>query len=217
MAEPTIESQLSAQSSSNRPLWLIAGHISSNPDSLTSIFQGNFKSVEINENSSEFTSIFNDVDACAMVINAKTGVSSAMIEFWNYVSERQFPRVVIVTGLELSETDFDDMVLIANRVLEEVVTPYLVLHDDLGEPIGLIGLAESMVHDYSQKERRDYPADDELKNLIAEFRSEYLEQMDAQDPESFRSGLLVPAIPLVQSRSIGVAEIQAFLDQATKL
>jgi translation elongation factor EF-G len=91
---------------------------------------------------------FDALDAFALIVNAKTGVSPAMIDLWAHIAERQIPRLVIVNGLELSEIDFDDIVLILNRVLENVITPYLVLHDELGEPTGLISLADGIIHDY---------------------------------------------------------------------
>jgi hypothetical protein len=140
-----------------------------------------------------------------------------MIEFWNHISERQFPRLLIVNGLELSDIDFDDIVMIANRVLEPVVTPYLVLHDEIGEPIGLISLVTNQVHDYSAMTIKEYPADDELLNLITDFRTEYLEQIEGLDEDSFRAGLLVPAIPLVQFRGIGRSELNYYFEQITKL
>jgi hypothetical protein len=140
-----------------------------------------------------------------------------MIEFWTHISERQFPRLLIVNGLELSDIDFDDIVMIANRVLEPVVTPYLVLHDEIGEPIGLISLVTNQVHDYSAMTIKEYPADDELLNLITDFRTEYLEQIEGLDEDSFRAGLLVPAIPLVQSRGIGRSELNYYFEQITKL
>jgi hypothetical protein len=139
-----------------------------------------------------------------------------MIDFWQYLAERQFPRLIIVNGLELSETDFDDIVLIANRVLEQTITPYLVLHDELGEPSGLISLINLEVIDYSASIPMKYAADSELISLVSEFQSEYLEQVEELQDSGFESGLLVPAIPLVLSRGIGVSEIQNYLDRVNR-
>jgi hypothetical protein len=98
-----------------------------------------------------------------------------------------------------------------------VVTPFLVLHDDVGEPIGLISLDSTDVHDYSTKTEHIYPADEELKGLIAEFRSEYQEQTEGLDDDAFGAGLVVPALPLVESRGIGISELTRYFKKATRL
>ena len=152
------------------------------------------------EESSAFAEIdLNVCDAFILVINAKTGVSGAMIELWNRVSDRQIPRMIIVNGLELSEIDFDDIVLIINRVLENVVTPYLVLHDELGEPSGLISIADGLVHDYSGTEESNYKADDELLNLVKDFREELTLALSEMDESAYREGIVVPALPYVHA------------------
>ena len=79
-----------------------------------------------------------DLDLFVLLVESSTGISQAMIETWQFVQERQFPRLLLVQGIESSSTDFDDIVLIGNRVLEKFATPYLVLHDESGAPIGLI-------------------------------------------------------------------------------
>lgn len=217
MVEPNIDEARSSQFAAGEARWLIAGHPSASPHRISALFQGNFQSYEVEGANPNFDDVLEDIDACALVINAKTGVSSSMIDFWGHVSERQFPRLMIVCGLEFSEIDFDDIVLIANRVLEQVVTPFLVLHDDVGEPIGLISLDSTDVHDYSTKTEHIYPADEELKGLIAEFRSEYQEQTEGLDDDAFGAGLVVPALPLVESRGIGISELTRYFKKATRL
>lgn len=211
MQTPIIERQ---HSPSNQPLnWLFAGHPSSNPAQVASRFQGQISSFEITTENKEWEAVAENSDGVALLINAKTGVSTEMIAFWSYISERAFPRLVIVTGLEFSETDFDDIVLIANRVLEQVATPYLVLHDELGEPSGLISLADLQVHDYSGGAAVTYPADSELSELVSDFKIEYEEIYADFEEDGFVSGLFVPALPLGTERPFGVAEIQSYLSK----
>jgi len=155
-------------------------------------------------------------DLFVLVISAKTGVSAEMTSTWNIASEKQVPRIVIVNGLEMNETDFDDIVLIANRVLESAITPYLVLHDEIGEPVGLISLSDNQVRDYSSGVVTIYPADSELQSLVAEFKEELEESTIEFDSSAFQAGLIVPALPFVASRDIGVAEFQAYLELVTK-
>ncbi len=198
------------------PSWLITGHESANPEKVALKFSGTITASVLSDSDNDFEAMLSAVDAVALLINAKTGVSKSMIDFWQYLSERQFPRLVIVNGLELSESDFDDMVLIANRVLEQVSTPYLVLHDEVGEPSGLISLSDLTVHDYSHSEMKSYPADEELKSLVADFKVEFDEQFEEFGATGLSEGLFVPALPLGTSRNFGVKEIQGYLNSVTK-
>ena len=200
----------------NPPRWILAGHSSSQPRELLDDLELSQAEVIVEE-SSEFAEIdFNVCDAFMLVINAKTGVSGAMIELWNRVSDRQIPRMILVNGLELSEIDFDDIVLIINRVLENVVTPYLVLHDEVGEPSGLISIADGIVHDYSGTEEINYKADDELLNLVTEFREELMLALSEMDESAYQQGIVVPAFPYIRAKKIGLREIQDFARVLTK-
>jgi hypothetical protein len=118
--------------------------------------------------------------------------------------------MIIVNGLEFSEIDFDDIVLIINRVLENVVTPFLVLHDELGEPSGLISIADGLVHDYSGNQETNYQADDELLTLVKDFREELTLALSEMDESAYREGIVVPALPYVPSKKIGLREIEEF-------
>lgn len=194
----------------NQPRWIIAGHPSSQPHAVADELELGEVTVLPISNRDDISNNFEELDAFALVVNAKTGVSSEMINLWSAVAERQIPRVVIVNGLEFSETDFDDMVLIVNRVLETVITPYLVLHDELGEPTGLISLSDSIVHDYSSTIYSEYAADEELISLIKEFKEELDIATTEFDDSAYSQGLLVPAIPLIASKGIGKSEIAKF-------
>lgn len=200
----------------NQPRWMLAGHPTSQPDVVADELKlGDVLVLSIIETADLHVN-FEDLDAFALVVNAKTGISSEMIELWSRVAERQVPRIVIVNGLELSEIDFDDIVLIVNRVLENVITPYLVLHDELGEPTGLISLSDSIVHDYSSATYSEYTADEELISLIKEFKEELDSATTEFDDSAYSQGLLVPAIPLIAQKKIGKAEIIKFAELLTR-
>jgi hypothetical protein len=198
------------------PRVLLAGHSSSHPEEVAQalhITKSRIVELDQKEDISEDVS---QADLFILVISAKTGVSSEMASTWNYIAERQVPRIVIVNGLEMSEIDFDDIVLIANRVLEPVITPYLVLHDEVGEPVGLISLTDNTVRDYSTNRVNIYDADAELQSLVTDFKKELEESTIEFDSDAFQAGLIVPALPLVSSRQIGVAEFQSYLTLVTK-
>ncbi len=205
-----------AQTSPTTMRWLFAGHSSAKSIEVAAAFEpgypGRILGCDLKDDEINYSEVLNGISAVALVISAHSGVSKSMIDFWSFVSERQYPRLIIVTGLEFSESDFDDIVLIANRVLEQVTTPFLVLHDELGEPSGLISLTDLTVFDYSQKPMTQYRADNELQTLVSEFKSEFELQMQEFESDGFMSGLEVPAIPLVVSKEIGLAQIKKYID-----
>jgi len=206
---------ISPEKSSARQI-LLAADASAEPEALAPLLSSDIKVAVIDpkETSVETAQKMSEgASAIALLVSAKSGISKGMIDLWNYAMDRQFPRMVIVNNLSMSETDFDDIVLIVNRVLEQGVTPYLVLHDEVGEPTGLISLESKEVHDYSGTTPNRYMANSELQTLVEEFASEYADQLSAFESESFAHGLLVPILPVMESKLIGIAEIKQYLDQ----
>lgn len=198
------------------PRIVLVGHPSSHPRDVAEKLQLSSAQVVELAGPVDIDTEISQSDLFVLVISAKTGVSAEMTSTWNIASERQVPRIVIVNGLEMNETDFDDIVLIANRILESVITPYLVLHDEVGEPVGLISLSDNQVRDYSSGVANIYPADSELQSLVADFKEELEESTIEFDSSAFQAGLIVPALPFVASRNIGVDEFQAYLELVTK-
>ena len=198
------------------PRIVLVGHPSSHPRDVAEKFKILSAQVVELEGPVDIARDISQSDLFVLLISAKTGVSTEMISTWNIASERQVPRIVIVNSLEMNETDFDDIVLIANRVLESVITPYLVLHDELGEPVGLISLNDNQVRDYSSGVANIYPADSEMQSLVADFKEELEQSTIEFDSSAFQAGLIVPALPFVASRNIGVAEFQEYLQLITK-
>lgn len=198
--------------------WLFAGHSTAKSSEMAEVFKseypGKVSSCDLKDEESDFSELLNGSTAIALIINAQSGVSKSMIDFWSFVSERQYPRMIMVMGLELSESDFDDIVMIANRVLEPVTTPFLVLHDEIGEPSGLISLADLTVYDYSQRPIQNYLADIELQSLVSEFKSEFDTQMQEFENDGFINGLEVPAIPIVLGKGIGVDQAKKYFELA---
>ncbi|MEJ0014678.1 MAG: hypothetical protein WDN07_03845 [Actinomycetota bacterium] len=82
------------------------------------------------------------------------------------------------------------MSAIATKMLDPVVTPFLVLHNDAGAPIALISLETLMVSDYTNESPDHREADPEHIELVAEFRTEYLEGIEDAGEDSFSAGLL---------------------------
>ena len=159
---------------------------------------------------------FAESDLAIFAINPAAGIDQETIDLWTALSDFQLPRLVVVNELEGSDSDFDDAVLLANRVFDPLVTPYLVLHDDAGNPSALIDLETLEVIDYSQSPTSRRDSEPEHKELVADFRSEYLEAVEDAGESAFEAGLLFPAIPVVISKGIGIDIVNAFIERAVR-
>ncbi len=154
-------------------------------------------------------------DLALVLINAQEGVSQQLAQWWSAAREKQIPRLIVVTDIDNGEIDFDDIVLIANRILDPVLTPYLVLHGENGEPTGIISLETLETTDYSTTPPTRSPAENDLVELVNDFRTEFFAHRDEFGEAGFADGLLFPAIPYISKFGIGRAEIISYLNLIT--
>ena len=180
----------------------VYGHISADPAQVASVF--NAQVCEKAESES---------DLAIFAIDPSAGIDQATIDLWQSLDEYQVPRLVVVTHLEKLEADFDDAVMIATRVFDQMITPYLVLHDEAGKPAALIGLSDLQIIDYSTTPKTIKNSDEEHQTLVQEFRAEYLELLEASGENAFVAGLLFPAIPLWIESGIGVDIVESYIEQ----
>lgn len=178
------------------------GHESADPQSVAKAFSGTYSQEPHSQS-----------DLAIFAVNPATGIDQQTIENWQALDEFQVPRIVVVTQLEKSEADFDDAVMLANRVFDQLITPFLVLHDDLGMPVALISLADLQIIDYSTTPPTITDSDDEHQTLVQEFREEYLEKFRSDGEGSFAAGLQFPAIPLWLEKGIGVDKVNDLIKQ----
>lgn len=183
----------------------VYGHSSANPESVAALFGGKHVS---EADGSEDVAIF--------VINPNSGVDEQTIANWGALDDFQTPRLIVVTELDSGEADFDDAVLLANRLFDQVVTPYLVLHDDLGAPCALISLETQEIIDYSEALEKTIPSDPEHKTLVSEFVDEYASHLAVMGEGAFAAGLLFPAIPLIINKRIGVEIVKKYLSEINR-
>jgi hypothetical protein len=180
----------------------VYGHSSANPESVATLFGGNYIA---QADGSEDVAIF--------VINPNSGIDEQTITNWSALDDFQTPRIVVVTELDMGEGDFDDAVLLANRLFDQMVTPFLVLHDDLGAPCALISLETQEIIDYSEIPEKTIPSDPEHRTLVSEFVEEYASHLAIMGEGAFAAGLLFPAIPLLIDKRIGVDIVKKYLAQ----
>jgi len=178
----------------------VYGHLSADPAQVATVFNAQFSQVAVAES-----------DLAIFAIDPSAGIDQATIDLWQSLDEFQVPRLVVVTHLEKLEADFDDAVMIATRVFDQMITPYLVLHDDAGIPAALISLSDLQIIDYSGDSKTVRSSDEEHQTLVQEFRDEYLELLADSGENAFEAGLLFPAIPLWIERGIGVDIVEGFI------
>lgn len=180
----------------------VYGHASAEPEIVAQTFDGVFTH-----------EIHSDSDLAIFAINPSAGVDQETIELWAALDEFQIPRLVVVTHLEKQDADFDDAVMIANRVFSQMATPFLVLHDETGLPVALISLADLSIIDYSTTPPTTRMSDPEHQTLVQEFREEYLELVQSSGDQAFSAGLLFPAIPLWVEKGIGVDIVKRYIQE----
>ena len=178
----------------------VYGHLSADPAQVATVYNAQFSQVAVAES-----------DLAIFAIDPSAGIDQATIDLWQSLDEFQVPRLVVVTHLEKLEADFDDAVMIATRVFDQMITPYLVLHDDAGLPAALISLSDLQIIDYSGDSKTVRSSDEEHQTLVQEFRDEYLELLADSGENAFEAGLLFPAIPLWIERGIGVDIVESFI------
>ena len=183
----------------------VYGHMSANPTQVASAFNAQVSETAESES-----------DLAIFAIDPSAGIDQATIDLWQSLDEYQVPRLVVVTHLEKLEADFDDAVMIATRVFDQMITPYLVLHDDAGMPAALIGLSDLEIIDYSTNPTTIRNSEEEHRTLVQEFRDEYLELLEASGEDAFSAGLLFPAVPLWIERGIGVDIVNDYVQQLLK-
>jgi len=151
-------------------------------------------------------------DVVVVVASTKTGIDPKVISQWHNFRELYVPTIVAVIDFEDGDVDFEDMSAIIGKMLEPVLTPYLVLHADNGQPTALINLEDQMITDYSTSSVTQLASDAEHRELISEFKDELQNALVEGGWDQFVQGLIIPAIPLIIKNKLGISEIKRFLD-----
>ena len=179
----------------------VYGHASASPQTVATAFGARFTDSPEGES-----------DLAIFAINPSAGIDQQAIDNWAALDDFQIPRMVVVNGLEGQELDFEDAVMVANRVFDQLVTPYLVLHDDNGEAAALIRLQDLQIIDYTKNPPQLRASDPEHEELVREFREEYFDLTSEMDEGAFAAGILFPAIPINLIKGIGVDVVHSYID-----
>lgn len=153
-----------------------------------------------------------DAEVVVILTSTKNGVDQEILSNWQTFREGYVPVIIVVLDFDQGEVDFEDMSAILGKMLEPVVTPYLVLHADDGKAVGLINLESLQVTDYSKENGLERESDPEHKELVKEFAEELKDALVEGGWEQFVQALIIPAIPLRLENSLGINEIKKFLN-----
>lgn len=183
------------------------GHVSATPAALAKALAD--RGIEVAPQTEDRASI----DCAIFAINPSAGIDPETIALWESFNDYLTPRIMVALALPGADLDFDDAVLLANRVFDQMVTPYLVLHGDDGTPAALISLDDLSVRNYIQGIAVISESDPEHRELVADFRSEYREIVEGSGDGAFAAGLLFPAIPVNIDNGIGLDVLIEYLNQ----
>ena len=185
----------------NGNIWRLYGHVSAATSALSAALDATVSD-----------QVDSEIAAAIFAINASSGVDQKTVELWHEFDELLMPRILVITGFNEGLQDFDDAVVLAKRLLDDVATPVLVLHDDDGSPCALIDLESMKINNYRTNQITD--AEPEHLELVSEFREEYLNQLDAAGEDGFASGIFFPAIPVLLNDpefNLGVDIVKKYL------
>ena len=153
-----------------------------------------------------------DAEVLVILASTKSGIDAEIISQWQSFRESYLPVIIAIVDLDNGDVDFEDMSAIVGKMLEPVVTPYLVLHADDGSAAALINLENYQITDYSTGTAKFKDSDPEHKELVKEFSLELIDALEEGGWEQFVQGLIIPAIPLLPEINLGVVEIKRFLN-----
>lgn len=143
-------------------------------------------------------------DAVVLVIDGNLGLSPAVIDIWRTMSDWDVPRQIAVVNSVTGRADFDEVVAICERVLEDaLVVRYLPLENDDSTGVdGIYDILTSELHVRTQDGAQIRSADPEHVALTAEKRDVLIEDiahsaMTDEQLEGIATGLPI-SIPAVE-------------------
>lgn len=138
-----------------------------------------------------------DSDLLVVVTSAGQGVPSAMGPLWQSAAERGLPALIVVTHLDDSTVDLEEVTAMCMRVLSdggEIFLPWLPILDDDESVCGFINLLSEEIVEWSEGGPVVHPSEQRHQELIEDARAELCESiMLAVDDDSlftmYMSGL----------------------------
>jgi len=121
-----------------------------------------------------------DFDLLVMVVSARQGVASDNAPVWQKATERGLPAMIVVTHLDDSVADLEEIAAMCQRALSdggEIFLPSLPIFADDEHVCGFINLLSEEIVDWSDGGPVIYPSEPRHQELIAEARAELCESV----------------------------------------
>jgi hypothetical protein len=183
------------------------GHVSATPAALSRVLSDQGTFIEATNDD------LAHVDCAIFAVNPSAGIDAETIAAWESFNDYLTPRVMVALALPGADLDFDDAVSLANRVFDQMATPYLVLHGDDGSPAALISLEDLTIRNYVHGLAVITESEPEHKELVADFAEEYRELINSSGEDAFSAGILFPAIPVNLENGIGIDVLVSYLKE----
>lgn len=122
----------------------------------------------------------NSLDLLVLVVSARQGVASDNAPVWQKATERGLPAMIVVTHLDDSVADLEEITAMCQRTLSdagEIFLPALPIYSDDEHVCGFINLLSEEIVDWSDGGPVIRPSEPRHQELIAEARAELCESV----------------------------------------
>ncbi|MDO9486053.1 MAG: GTP-binding protein [Actinomycetota bacterium] len=133
-------------------------------------------------------------DGALFVISAVDGIDAPTRALWDECEAMHLPRGVVITNLDDDDSDFDEAVAICHRMFSggrDVRPLHLPVLDDDGSFIGVLDLITNRIHEWSDTQRRERPAEAAHLEMTSTARSELVEGIAAESEDEHLIDLLI--------------------------
>ena len=152
-------------------------------------------------------------DAALFVVSSVDGIDAATRSLWDECESVSLPRAVIVTHLDLDDSDFDETVAVCHRMLtggRAVLPVHLPVLDDDEVFAGVLDLVTSRIHEWTSAEEQVRDADPEHLGMTADARMDLLEGIIAESEDQtlmdrFIAGDDLPPEQLIEDLARAIA------------
>jgi len=118
-------------------------------------------------------------DAALILIDGQTGLSPTQLELWSMVSDMSIPRGVLAYNSVGTRADFDEVVAIAERMLDDdILVRYMpIVSEDESELVGQFDILNGQIITWHNTIVESRPGDPEHMQLTFERREDLVETL----------------------------------------
>lgn len=135
--------------------------------------------IQIRPITAEATSLA-DIDLLVIVVSAKQGVPADLNEIWTWTTECGVPAIIVVTHLDDSLADLEEIAAMCSRTFTdagEIFLPRLPILDDEERVCGFIDLLSEEIVEWSEGGPVVHASEPRHQELIEDARAELCESV----------------------------------------